>query len=167
MIQYTCDVCGTPMPEGYTRPKQKTGQLADACRVYDVCDACAAAGRQIDVPGLLLAAWREAVRPGTPPAEENFPSEPPLLREHSVGGKVLTGRGSTEKAEILDRLRHYRKEHGLGCLAAVAQRAGEGITDDTLRGLLSGDLALGIKDWRRIGRALDKLGTDQGEKKEA
>lgn len=83
------------------------------------------------------------------------------------GGKVLTGRGSTEKAEILDRLRHYRKEHGLGCLAAVAQRAGEGITDDTLRGLLSGDLALGIKDWRRIGRALDKLGTDQGEKKEA
>ncbi len=155
------------MPEGYTRPKQKTGQLADACRVYDVCDACAAAGRQIDVPGLLLAAWREAVRPGPPPAEESFPSEPPPLREHSVAGKVLTGRGSTEKAEILDRLRYYRKEHGLGCLAAVAQRAGEGITDDTLRGLLSGDLALGIKDWRRIGRALDKLGTDQGEKKEA
>ena len=82
------------------------------------------------------------------------------------GGR-LSGRGSTEKAEILDRLRYYRKEHGLGCLAAVAQRAGEGITDDTLRGLLSGDLALGIKDWRRIGRALDKLGTDQGEKKEA
>ena len=74
---------------------------------------------------------------------------------------------AAEKAEILDRLRYYRKEHGLGCLAAVAQRAGEGITDDTLRGLLSGDLALGIKDWRRIGRALDKLGTDQGEKKEA
>ena len=72
-----------------------------------------------------------------------------------------------EKAEILDRLRHFRKEHGLGCLVAVAQRAGEGITDDTLRDLLSGDLALGIRDWRRIGRALDKLGTDQGEKKEA
>ena len=80
---------------------------------------------------------------------------------------MITGRGSTEKAEILDRLRYYRKEHGLGCLIAVAQKAGKDITDDTLRGLLSGEVTLGIADWRRIGRALDKLGTDQGEKKEA
>ena len=48
MIQYTCDVCGKPMPENYIRPKQRSGQLTRACRVDDVCASCEAAGRQID-----------------------------------------------------------------------------------------------------------------------
>ena len=78
---------------------------------------------------------------------------------------AMTGRGSTEKAAILDRLRQYRKDHGLGCLAIVAEKAGRDITDDVLRGVLQGEVTLDIKGWRQIGKALDKLaaaGEDDG-----
>ena len=158
MIQYTCDVCGKPMPENYIRPKQRSGQLTRACRVDDVCASCEAAGRQIDVSGTLLAAWRAAPRPSSAecnPPDETVPQT--LLREHSIAEPAMTGRGSTEKAAILDRLRQYRKDHGLGCLAIVAEKAGRDITDDVLRGVLQGKVTLDIKGWRQIGKALDKL----------
>lgn len=155
MIQYTCDVCGEPMPESYTRPKQQSGQLAKACRVNDVCASCAAAGRRLDVADVLLTAWRAL--PRAAPAEAHPPGAPPPLRDPPVTEPVITGRGSTEKVEILARLKSYRKEHGLGCLADVAKAAGRGITDDTLRGVLQGDVTLDIKGWRQIGAALDRL----------
>ena len=154
MIQYTCDICGAPMPEGYIRPRQPSGQLANACRARDVCTICTALGRQLDVSGILLAAWRAVPRPAAddPPAEE-----PPPLREHTVTRAVTTGRESAEKMAILERLRSYRKEHGLGCLADVAKLAGRGMTDDTLRGVLHGDVTLDITGWRQVGKALDHL----------
>lgn len=150
------------MPREYVRPKQISGQLANACQAHDVCPNCIAAGRQVDVPGVLLAAWRAASRPTAGSTEDDGPPAPPLLREHSITIPAPNGRGKTEKAEILDRLRRYREIHGLGCLAAVAQAAGDGITDDTLRDILHGDAVLSLKDWRRIGNALDKMARKEG-----
>lgn len=163
MIQYTCDICGAPMPEDYIRPKQRTGQLVKACHVDDVCAGCMAAGRRLDVIDVLLTAWRAL--PRAAPAEKRPLGDSPPPREPPVTEPVITGRCSTEKAEILARLRSYRKEHGLGCLADVAKAAGRGITDDTLRGVLHGDVTLDIKGWRQIGKALDRLtaaGEDNG-----
>ena len=163
MIHYTCDICGAPMPEDYVRPRQRTGQLVNACRVNDVCAICIAAGRRLDVVDVLLTAWRAV--PRVAPVEERPPGDPPPLREHSVTEAVITGRGSTEKVEILAQLQSYRKEHGLGCLVDVAKAAGCGITDDTLRGVLHGDVTLDIKGWRQIGKALGRLtatGKDNG-----
>lgn len=159
MIQYTCDICGAPLPEDYVRPKQRTGQLVKACRVNDVCAICMTAGRRLDVADVLLTAWRAV--PRAAPVEERPLGDSPPPREPPV----ITGRCSTEKAEILARLQSYRKEHGLGCLADVAKAAGRGITDDTLRGVLHGDVTLDIKGWRQIGKALDRLtaaGEDNG-----
>ena len=163
MIQYTCDICGAPLPEDYVRPKQRTGQRVKACRVNDVCATCMTAGRRLDVADVLLTAWRAV--PRAAPVEERPLGDSPPPREPPVTEPVITGRCSTEKAEILARLQSYRKEHGLGCLADVAKAAGRGITDDTLRGVLHGDVTLDIKGWRQIGKALDRLtaaGEDNG-----
>lgn len=163
MIQYTCDICGAPMPEDYIRPKQRTGQLVKTCHVDDVCAGCMAAGRRLDVIDVLLTAWRAL--PRAVPVEKCPPGDSPPPREPPVTESVITGRGSTEKAEILARLQSYRKEHGLGCLADVASAAGRSITDDTLRGVLHGDVTLDIKGWRQVGKALDRLtaaGEDNG-----
>ena len=107
MLNYTCDVCGGPMPDKYIRPKSYPGKLATQCRVYEVCPACEAAGRGVDIREVLLAAWRES--------------------------------------------------HGMGCLQAVAERTRGAVTDDMLRELLGVGLKLSIADYRRIGRALDRL----------
>lgn len=64
-----------------------------------------------------------------------------------------------KKRAILQRLIDYRKARPLGCLDKVAKatRTRGRISDNTLRMLLTGDIALPIEDWRKIGRALDRL----------
>lgn len=142
------------MPEDYIRPKQKSGHLARACRVNDVCGRCEAAGRRVDVSGILLAAWRAAARQ---PAEEHSPGDPLSVGKRCIAETAVTDRSRTEKLDILERLKRYRKEHGLGCLADVAKKAGRGITDDTLRSALQGNITLDIREWRQISKALDRL----------
>lgn len=153
MLNYTCDVCGGPMPDKYIRPKSYPGKLATQCRVYEVCPACEEAGRGVDIREVLLAAWRAA--PRAAPAGEAPPPEPEEmeLREHSFKGDALR----REKREIVERLRAWREAHGMGCLQAVAERTRGAVTDDMLRDLLGDGLKLSIADYRRIGRALDKL----------
>lgn len=70
---------------------------------------------------------------------------------------LSTGEGA-EKREILGRLQRYRKAYGAGCLTEVARKSGKGITAETLRDMLIGNVVLTIGDWRKVGRALDKLG---------
>lgn len=62
-----------------------------------------------------------------------------------------------EKAAILAKLKAYREQYGLGCLDELAGRCGKAISADILRGVLLGSIKLSVQDWRRIGRALDKL----------
>lgn len=161
MTKYVCDVCGGQMPERYIRPKRGAGRLASVCQLDDVCPACAAAGETLDIHDVLLTAWRALPRcEGVSPAD---PPEPLPLEERAEAKKAPPGRGGTEKAVIAGRLRQYRREHGLGCLSAVAEKAG-GLTDDMLRELLQGEIKLDIGGWRQIGRALDLLeeGQDGG-----
>lgn len=67
-----------------------------------------------------------------------------------------------EKRVILQRLRAFREENGVGCLGQITKRMGRSsITIETLRGILTGDTVLGIADWRRIGKALDRLETQE------
>lgn len=73
-------------------------------------------------------------------------------------GEPGTAEGA-EKRAILRRLTDYRAAHGLGSLDTIAKatRTRGRINDNTLRMLLTGDAQLPVADWRRIGRALDRL----------
>ena len=64
-----------------------------------------------------------------------------------------------KKRAILQRLKAYRAANGPGCLDAVAKaaRSSKAITAMVLRDVLLGSAVLEMKDWLRIGRALDKL----------
>ena len=94
------------------------------------------------------AAWRRAaagLRPGRCCGRGMCPSCPPRRRE---------------KRRILQRLKEYRAANGPGCLEEVSQRTrtrGGVLSVMTLRDVLNGDAVLPVQDWRRIGRALDKL----------
>lgn len=93
-----------------------------------------------------------------PPADEGPPGPELPPGEASEG---------EEKRAILRRLQDYRAAHGRGCLAEVAKatRTRGRISDSTLRMLLTGDTVLPIEDWRKIGRALERL--ERQEKEEA
>lgn len=64
-----------------------------------------------------------------------------------------------KKRAILQRLKAYRAANGPGCLDAVAKaaRSPKTITSMVLRDVLLGSAVLEMKDWLKIGRALDKL----------
>ena len=64
-----------------------------------------------------------------------------------------------KKRAILQRLKAYRAANGLGCLDAEAKaaRSPKTITAMVLRDVLLGSAVLEMKDWLKIGRALDKL----------
>ena len=66
--------------------------------------------------------------------------------------------GETKRA-ILQRLKAYRSANGPGCLDAVAKaaRSPKTITAMVLRDVLLGSAVLEMKDWLKIGRALDRL----------
>lgn len=91
------------------------------------------------------------------------PVERPVLVVHlPIGQDVdLPPREAVrmEKQAIQQRLQQYREAHGPGCLAAVAAAiTGKPIIPDmTLRDVLNGAAVLPIRDWRRIGKALDGL----------
>ena len=55
-------------------------------------------------------------------------------------------------------MREYRDANGLGCLDAVAKATRSKVINSmVLRDVLLGNAVLEIKDWLKIGRALDKL----------
>ena len=64
-----------------------------------------------------------------------------------------------KKRAILQRLKVYRAANGPGCLDAVAKaaRSPKTITAMVLRDVLLGSAVLEMKDWLKIGRALDRL----------
>lgn len=71
-----------------------------------------------------------------------------------------------KKRAILQRLKAYRAANGPGCLDAVAKaaRSPKTITAMVLRDVLLGSAVLEMKDWLKIGRALDKLEVKPSEK---
>ena len=88
----------------------------------------------------------------------------PVLRAHDAGPE----QAGEEKRLILHRLKEYRAAHGLGSLGGLVRyvrttRDRPPITAETLQRLLTGDAVLEIADWRRIGRALDKVEGGQRE----
>ena len=64
-----------------------------------------------------------------------------------------------KKRAILQCLKAYRAANGPGCLDEVARaaRSPKTITAMVLRDVLLGSAVLEMKDWLKIGRALDKL----------
>ena len=72
--------------------------------------------------------------------------------------RVVSSDGEAKRA-ILQRLKVYRAANGPGCLDAVAKaaRSPKTITAMVLRDVLLGSAVLEMKDWLKIGRALDKL----------
>ena len=61
---------------------------------------------------------------------------------------------------ILARLQTYRAEHGLGCWKRLAR--GKVVTEELLRGVLADARPLTRREWRAIGRALDKVEKQEG-----
>lgn len=64
-----------------------------------------------------------------------------------------------EKKMILARLRSYREKHGLGCLKRLARG---NVTEELLRSVLADARLLTRREWRAIGRALDKAEQQEG-----
>lgn len=67
-----------------------------------------------------------------------------------------------EEQAILERLKAYREQHGLGCLPQLARLGGAGVTTEVLRDALTGAAKLPLQTWRAIGRALDKAEQQEG-----
>lgn len=89
---------------------------------------------------------KAAVTPFTGPEDEDGPTE------------------AEEKRAILQRLQEFREKNGVGCLTQVTRRMGRSaLRAEVLRGVLTGDSVLEIRDWRRIGRALDRLDAQSKE----
>lgn len=71
--------------------------------------------------------------------------------------EITAGRNREEKQAILERLREYRRTHGLGCWTEVARKAGGTITPELIRDMLLGLESPPIADWRKIAKTLDAL----------
>lgn len=74
-----------------------------------------------------------------------------------------TGRGAEEKRAIQERLKAYRRAHGLGCFRVVAQAGEPEVTETMLRGMVSGTASYPLSSWRAAGRALDRAEQQKGE----
>ena len=64
------------------------------------------------------------------------------------------GIGAAEKREVFERLVAYRRQHGLGSLAAIAKAANGVVTEDEIRAMLAGD-KYPLAKWKVVGSALD------------
>ena len=64
-----------------------------------------------------------------------------------------------EKKMILARLRAYREQHGLGRWKRLARGK---VTEELLRGVLADARLLTRREWRAIGRALDRAERQEG-----
>lgn len=64
-----------------------------------------------------------------------------------------------EKKMILARLRAYREKHGLGCWKRLSRGK---VTEELLRGVLADARLLTRREWRAIGRALDRAERQEG-----
>ena len=82
--------------------------------------------------------------------EDMEEAEPPPV-------EITAGRNREEKQAILERLREYRRTHGLGCWTEVARKAGGTITPELIRDMLLGLESPPIADWRKIAKTLDAL----------
>ena len=96
---------------------------------------------------LVLGSEMELARVELPPPHTPEPpkDKPPRTAE------------AQEKTEILNRLKAYRKEHGLGCFAALAEGA---LTEETLRDLTAGRGRYPMDTWRKAAQALDRAGQE-------
>ncbi len=101
---------------------------------------------------------------GVETGEDKAPQvqEPPVETSSAQKKAVFGGPGASEKRRIMDRLKAYRLAHGLGCWTAVAKASGGKLSEDQLRDMAAGSVALPIREWRLADKALDKL-----ERKEA
>ena len=93
------------------------------------------------------------------PGEENAGPDAP--EEPSA---IPTGRGAEEKRAIQEKLKAYRRAHGLGCFQAQARAGLPEVTETMLRNMAAGTVAYPLSDWRAAGRALDRVSKlDTGE----
>ena len=101
---------------------------------------------------------------GVETGEDQAPQvqEPPVEAGPAQKKVVFGGPGASEKRKIMDRLKAYRLVHGLGCWTAVAKASGGKLSEDQLRDMAAGSVALPISEWRLADKALDKM-----EQKEA
>lgn len=164
MIHYTCDVCGKPLAADYKRPKTKNERaLAFLCGCSDVCPDCVDAGSLVNVAEILLGKWRECIGlQNLNPLEEKIykTKGDDIEVEFRAHGNLpkFTGKSGGEKQAILMRMLLYRDKKGLGCWNALCELAGKSITPDLCRGICLGQVSPEIEDWRKINKALDKLG---------
>ena len=97
-----------------------------------------------------------------PEAREPDPPGAPESETKPMNVELHGGRGAKEKRMIQERLIAYRKEHGLGCWAAVTKASGGKLDDETLRRMTTGAAVLPLAAWRLAARALDKLEEKEG-----
>lgn len=147
-----CPCCGQLIPEGLSRRSLLLlSYISEGLTLLDLM--------QILNETMELPAKAEPSAPvpdGMPPdSDPEVPEEKvSAFRAQDVGPM---GRNSTEKREIMERLRVYRTEMGLGCWAAVVKASGGKLDDIQLREMCAGTAVLPVAEWRLAAKALDKL----------
>lgn len=147
-----CPCCGTPIRDDL--PRWKLLLLSYIAEGLSLMDAINVLAEVMEVPPPLdgVEAPEEVTVPDPRPDVQG--ETPRALRDRDVGP---LGRNAAEKRAIMDRLRAYREEHGLGCWTAVVKAGGGKLTDDLLRGMAAGTVVVPVTQWRLAARALDKL----------
>lgn len=151
MINYTCDVCGSQMPQDYKRTKPETcHRIVGMTKVEDVCEKCLKAGEKLDASTIVLAAWRTAL-------EQNCEKEATKAGEEKTAKKPKTTI-TVDKAAVRDRLENFKKVRGLSSMPDLEKAIKrKGITVPVLLSASVGAETLTPDVWAAIDRGLDKL----------
>lgn len=137
-----------------------TGQDVDLASMRDYVQECLQTGVLVLEHGTVCLVETLPVSTPILLAEDEAPTQtPPDCQELEPPGLSPHAAARLEKQAIQQRLQRYREAHGPGCLTAVAGAIkGCPIIDDmTLRDAINGAAVLPIRDWRRIGKALDGM----------
>lgn len=141
-----CPCCGTPIRDDL--PRWKLLLLSYIAEGLSLMDAIGAMAEVMEVPSC----------DNDLPKRSEYPISIPSEAE-AVTCKEEKSEAETKKC-IFDRLRQYRKDHGLGCLDLVASKTAHlkknRLSADMLRAALDGE-KLTVVDWLKIEKALDEL----------
>lgn len=138
-------------------------RLAEAILRLDRLDHLAAARPvppEDPAPGLLVPLPPEMCAPPEMVSDPDTAADvladfEPVKMEDLAHMPEFKGRSSVQKGAIWGRMKRYRISHGLGCWAALAEALGK--SDDWVRSVYAGEIAVPLDIWRKIDQALEKL----------
>lgn len=148
MKKYFCDVCGVELPIWDEEPAPKPSPTALICGWLELCPRCNDLAYEVDVSKLARAEMNRLIEAGQ--EEPVLPSDP---------APSPKGKAAKEKRAILAAVGAYRKEHGPGSIAKLAQLAK--VNESELRDMIQ-CVPTPIAIWRKVGKVLEVDNAGEG-----